>query len=158
MRRISAFIPCVALAIAAFHMSGRDTLSQDQLKMLQDPGGWQYVTITDPDSGIQTKHTCFDGQPHPNSCSGTLTLNPDNTFIQQVRIHGKADARRGTYRLDGMHIAFFDEFGTEDGPYQLTIDTQQKQLLLDMPQVHDVLELEKEYKKQLARPQSTPAK
>lgn len=124
--------------------------------MLQDSGGWEYVTITDPDSGIRTKHTCFDGQPHPNACSGTLTLNPDKTFVQQVHIHGKTDARHGTYQLNGTTIAFFDEFGTKDGPYQLTIDTQRKQLVLEMPQVRNVLELEKEYKRQLARSQGVP--
>ena len=132
----------------AASLSGRDTLNQDELKMLQDPGGWEYITISDQDAGIQTKHTCFDGQPHPQECSGTLTLNSDNTFVQQVHIHGQSVARHGTYQLDGSAIAFYDEFGTKDGPYNLTIDVQAKRLTLEMPQVRDEFKLEKEYKKQ----------
>jgi hypothetical protein len=142
---LAAAIALLGLAVC---VSGRGGLSQDELKMLQDAGGWEYITISDQDAGIQTKHTCFDGQPHPQECSGTLTLNPDNTFVQQVHIHGKTDARNGTYQLDGLEIAFFDEFGTRDGPYQLTIDTQAKRLTLEMPQVRDEFVLEKEYKKQ----------
>jgi hypothetical protein len=139
---------CVGLVGCALCLSGRDTLNQDELKMLQDPGGWEYVTISDQDAGIQTTHTCFDGQPHPQECSGTLTLNPDNTFAQQVHIHGQTVARHGKYELDGSELAFFDEFGTKDGPYRLTIDSQAKRLTLEMPQVRDEFVLEKEYKKQ----------
>jgi hypothetical protein len=147
-----------ALAGLALLLSGRNTLSQDELKMLQDPGGWEYISIGDADSGIQTAHTCFDGQPHPNECSGTLTLNPDNTFVQEVRIHGKSVARHGKYELDGAEISYYDEFGTRDGPYQLTIDTRTKRLTMEMPQVRDELELGKEYKKQRAQAQSAPAR
>jgi len=147
-----AFCGCVALFGFAACLSGRDTLNQDELKMLQDPGGWEYITISDQDAGIQTKHTCFDGQPHPQECSGTLTLNPNNTFVQQVHIHGQTDARHGNYQLDGSELAFLDEFGTRDGPYHLTIDIQAKRLTLEMPQVRDELELEKEYKKQRQQP------
>lgn len=139
---------CVSLVGCALCLSGRDTLNQDELKMLQDPGGWEYVTISDQDAGIQTTHTCFDGQPHPQECGGTLTLNPDNTFVQQVHIHGQTVARHGNYGLDGSEVAFFDEFGNKDGPYQLTIDVQAKRLTLEMPQVRDEFVLEKEYKKQ----------
>lgn len=116
--------------------------------MLTDPGGWEYVRISDPDSGIQTQHTCFDDQPHPQECSGTLTLSADRTFVQQVHIHGKTVARHGRYQLNDSGIAFFDEFGTEDGPYRLAINTQAKRLGLEMPQVRDELVLGKEYKRQ----------
>lgn len=142
----SAAIAC-ALLLCALGTSGRD-LSSDELKLLQDSGGWEYIAISDQDAGIQTQHTCFDGQPHPQECGGTLTLQPDNTFVQQVHIHGQTVARHGTYQIDGSQIAFFDEFGTRDGPYQLTLDAQAKKLTLEMPQVKDELLLEKEYKKQ----------
>lgn len=152
-----ALLCCAAVAAIATYIRARE-LNQDELKMFQDPGGWEYITISDDHAGIQTQHTCFDGQPHPNECSGTLTLNPDNTFVQQVHIHGKTVARHGKYELDGTQIAFLDEFGTKDGPYQLTIDAQAKRLTLEMPQVRAELELEKEYRKDRARPARTPAR
>ena len=152
-----AFLCGAAVAAIATYMSARE-LNQDELKMLQDPGGWEYITIGDDDAGIQTQHTCFDGQPHPNECSGTLRLDADHTFVQQVHIHGKTVARHGTYALDGSQITLFDEFGTKDGPYQLTIDTHAKRLTLEMPQVRAELELEKEYKKERARPARTLAR
>jgi hypothetical protein len=143
--RYSAAFAALAFAAA---LSGRDSLSQDDLKLLQDPGGWEFITITDSDSGIQTQHTCFDGQPHPQQCSGTLTLNPDNAFTQQVHIHGQSVARHGKYELDGSQISFYDEFGNRDGPYRLSLDARAKRLTLEMPQVRDELVLEKEYKRQ----------
>lgn len=149
------FIPGAVVIGCVAVMSARDTLSRDQLKLLQDAGGWEYITISDPDSGVQTTHTCFDGQPHPNQCSGTLTLNPDNSFVQQVHIHGQTVARHGTYQIDGTQIAFLDEFGTKDGPYQLTLDTEAQRMVLEMPQVRDELELEKRYKKDRERRQNS---
>src|SRR5947209_526706 len=107
-------------------------LTSDQLKMLQDPGGWEYIKISDVDNGIQTQHTCFDGHPHPEQCSGTLTLSAGNTFIQKTRIHGQTVQRQGTYQLDGNQLTFFDELGTKDGPYTLTINTQAKRLVMQM--------------------------
>jgi hypothetical protein len=136
-------VPFFALAFALFARS----LSPDQLKLLQDSGGWEYITMSDDHAGVQTQHTCFDSQPHPDECSGTLTLNPDNTFVQQVHIHGQTVARHGKYELDGDQIAFYDEFGTRDGPYRLTLDAKSKRLTIEMPQVRAELELEKEYKK-----------
>ncbi len=130
----------------ALHLSARDALTDDELKMLQDPGGWQYVTMSDSDDGIQTQHTCFDGLPHPQECSGTLTLTPGKTFVQSVHIHGQTVQRHGTYQLDGKQLAFFDEFGTRDGPYTLDINTQTKHLVLQMPQVRMELELESQYR------------
>lgn len=155
--RKRALMCCAAVFGLAPIVSARQTLGHDELKLLQDAGGWEYITISDADAGIQTKHTCFDGQPHAGECSGTLTLNADNTFLQQVHIHGKSVARHGKYEIDGAQISFFDEFGTKDGPYQITIDMQAKRLTLEMPQVRDELELEKEYKAAKRR-QSPPAK
>jgi len=142
---MAAGAAALALAWAA---SGDSAPSQDELKMLQDPAGWEYVRISDQDAGVQTQHTCFDGQPHPQECSGTLTMNADNSFVQQVHIHGQTVARHGAYRLDDSGIAFFDEFGTEDGPYRFTIDMKAKRLTLEMPQVRDEFVLEKKYKRQ----------
>ncbi len=124
-------------------------LSSDELKMLQDPGGWEYVTVSDADAGIQTEHVCFDGRPHPETCSGTLTLTPGKTFVKSVHIHGQTVDRHGTYRLDGNQLAFFDEFGTEDGPYTLDLNTQTKHLILSMPQIRIELELESQYREDL---------
>lgn len=129
-------------------------LSADQLKMLQDSGGWEYLTVSDADNGIQTQHTCFDGQPHPEQCSGTLNLHTDNTFVKDIHIHGQSVARHGSYELNGNQITFVDEFGTSDGPYTLDLSTQTKRMSLQISQNAGVLvradfELEKEYKKRL---------
>lgn len=147
---------CCAIVFAGFVLGARDMFSQDELKMLEDPGGWQYISISDADAGIQTTHTCFDGRTHPDQCSGSLTLNPDNTFVQQVHIHGQTVARHGKYQLDGAQIAFFDEFGNKDGPYQLTLDSKAQRLILEMPQVRDELELTRHYEKRRARARGNP--
>lgn len=151
-----ALAGCIGVAAFALAVNAGGALSEDELKLLQDPGGWEFITISDQDAGVQTQHTCFDGQPHPEECSGTLALNPDKTFVQQVHIHGQTVARHGTYQLNGSEISFFDEFGTRDGPYQLRIDTQAKRMTLEMPQVRDELQLEREYKRQ-RQPQRSPA-
>jgi len=147
-------VRALPLLLLAMRLSAWDELSADQLKMLQDPGGWEYITVTDADSGIQTQHTCFDGQPHPDQCSGTLTLHSDNAFVKNIHIHGQSVARHGQYKLDGREITFFDEFGTSDGPYALDLNTQGKTMSLQIAQTAGVLvradfELEKEYKKRL---------
>ena len=103
MSKIFVFI----FVVAVLTLCAGD-LSQDQMKMLQDPGGWQYITVSDSDSGIQTKHTCFDGQPHPDECSGTLTLRPDKTFAKDIYIHHQGVQRTGTYELKGDQLAFYD--------------------------------------------------
>jgi hypothetical protein len=151
LKRLSAAtLACVALAFAV------DSLTQDELKLLQDPGGWEYITVSDQDAGIQTQHVCFDGEPHPSQCSGKLILRPDNTFTQQVTIHGQNVDRHGTYALDEDEISFFDEFGTRDGPYTLELNTESKRLVLSMPQVRLDLELESQYKDDL-RQKKAPA-
>lgn len=124
------------LSIALVCLATGDELSGDQLKLLHDPGGWEYITIEDSDAGVQTEHTCFDGKPHPDVCSGTLTLSAGNTFVQQVSVHHQTVSRHGTYSLTGDQLAFFDEFGTRDGPYTVAIDSDKTSLSLRMPQVH----------------------
>jgi hypothetical protein len=141
--RKPVFLP--VLVMAALPLGARHDLSSQQLKLLQDPGGWEYILISDTDAGIQTQHTCFDGQPHPDECSGSLTLTPQNTFVQQTFIHHQRVARHGTYQLDGTQLSFFDEFGTRDGPYALALDQRKNLLSLDNPPVHIELELHSQY-------------
>jgi cold shock CspA family protein len=124
-------------------------LSSDQRKLLHDSGGWEFVTVTDPDSGIQTTHTCFDGHPHPDQCSGTLTFSSSGTFVKNIYIHHQAVQRHGKYELDGDQLVFYDELGTRDGPYTVAIDSVNKIMTLDMPQIHIGLELKSEYRKAL---------
>jgi autotransporter-associated beta strand protein len=150
-RILISFAPFLLLVL---HLNAGADLTGDELKMVQDSGGWEYIAVNDPDNGIQTKHTCFDGQPHPEQCSGTLTLNADNTFVQEVHIHGGTVERHGQYELDGNEITLIDELGTRDGPYTLDINLKSKQMNMQITQNSGVLvrielELEKEYKRQL---------
>lgn len=138
---------CALFALAfAVQVGAHNGLSTDELNLLQDSGGWEYLSMSDSDDGVPTTHTCFDGTPHPEQCSGTLGLTAGNTFVQNVHIHGQDIQRRGNYQLDGNQIAFFDELGTKDGPYTLELNSQNKSLVLKMPQVRIELELEKQYK------------
>ena len=41
-----------ALVGIAFLLSARGALTEDQMKMLQDPAGWEYISITDPDAHL----------------------------------------------------------------------------------------------------------
>jgi len=132
---------CVALL-----SSGRDGLTGDDRKMLQDPGGWEYITISDPDNGIQTTHTCFDGKPHRDQCSGTLTLGSDNKFVKKIYIHHLADTRSGSYKLDGNQVTFTDELAQQDGPYAIQLDAVHKTMVLQKQGVKMELELESEYR------------
>ena len=109
-------------------LSAFSTLNQDQLKMLQDSGGWDYLKMTD--TGMQTDHSCFDGKFHPETCSGRLTFSDDNKFTQVVKIEGQEVPRHGTYTLEDDQLTFLDELETRDGPYTIEIDAQQKSLLM----------------------------
>jgi hypothetical protein len=130
------YLTLALLCLATARLGARDDLTGDQLKLITDPGGWEYIKIEDSDAGIQTEHTCFDGKPHPDVCSGTLTLSSGNTFVQKVSVHHQSVSRRGTYSLEGDRLAFFDEFGTRDGPYTVAIDPDKASMSLRMPQVH----------------------
>jgi hypothetical protein len=130
------YLSIALLCVATARLGAHDDLNDDQLKLLKDSGGWEYIEIEDSDAGIQTQHTCFDGKPHPDVCSGTLTLSSGNTFVQKVTVHHQSVARHGTYELAGDQLAFFDEFGTKDGPYTVAIDPDKTSLSLRMPQVH----------------------
>jgi hypothetical protein len=136
------FLRTSLLIAAAALLSADSGLSTDQLKMLKDPGGWDYITMTN-NGGIQTEHTCFDGKPHPDECSGRLKLSPDNTFTQEVTIHGQIVPRHGTYTLEDDQLTFFDELETRDGPYTIEVDAEKKSLVMYMPQVRVELILHK---------------
>jgi hypothetical protein len=153
-RRVSVLSAGAAIALVAF--AAKDSLSKEDLDILQDPGGWEYVAVSDQDAGIQTQHVCFDGQAHPGQCSGRLTLNPAKTFLQQVTIHGQNVDRHGTFEIEDRQISFFDEFGTRDGPYSLQLNPDTKTLVLSMPQVRLELELESQYKDDLAKKKAPP--
>jgi len=102
-------------------------LANDQLKLLKDPGGWDYLKMSD--TGIQTDHPCFDGKLH-RECTGRLRFSPDNTFTQEVTIQGQTVPRHGTYTLENDQLTFFDELETRDGPYTIEIDAQKKSLVM----------------------------
>ena|SRR5947209_467453 len=142
-------INCALLSCFGVALSARD-LSSDDLNLLKDPGGWEYLSLSNPDNGIQTKHTCFDGKPHPKQCRGTLHFSVDGSFSQAVYIHGKKVQRHGKYDVDNDQLSFFDESGIRDGPYRITLDPQAKTLTLNSQAVRIELELETEYKKQRA--------
>jgi hypothetical protein len=134
-------------------ISAFDDFDPDQLALLQDSGGWEYISMNDSQDGFPTQHVCFDGRPHPDTCSGKLTLTGSNTFVQEVFIHHQSVSRHGTYELNGDQLAFFDEFGTRDGPYTIDIDTVGKFMTMEMPQIKVKLQLYKEYRKQLDKSQ-----
>jgi hypothetical protein len=146
---VTCFRFLMTSALLTVAVSAFDKLPPDQIALLQDPGGWEYVSMDDSQDGFPTQHTCFDGTPHPDACRGLLTLRSSKTFTQEVFIHQQSVARHGRYELKGDKLAFFDEFGTRDGPYTISVDTVNKLMTMDMPQVKVRLMLYKEYKKQM---------
>jgi hypothetical protein len=144
-------ISCLFLAgLLSVPVSAFDDLDQEQAKLLTDSGGWEYTKLSDH-SGVPTDHVCFDGSPHPSECSGSLTLVDDGTFVQQVVIGGSRVDRHGTWKRDEDQVAFFDEYGTQDGPYTAEIDAVAKTMVLSMPQVRMELTLESEYRKKKSK-------
>ncbi len=126
----------VASALGAF-----SDLSRDQIKLLKDPGGWDYIKMSD--TGMRTEHPCFDGKPHPDECSGRLTIGTDDKFTQAVTIQGQTVPRHGTYTLEDDQLTFFDELETRDGPYTIEIDAQAKTLVMYTSSVRIELTLHK---------------
>jgi len=135
--------------ILAVRMGAFDDLGSDQLTALTDSGGWEYISVDDSQDGFPTQHVCFDGEPHPDTCRGTLRFTQDQTFVQDISIHHQSVFRHGTYELNGDQLALFDEFGTRDGPYTIAIDLTNKLMTMEMPQVKIKLQLYKEYRKQM---------
>ena len=145
---MTRIFPIVAAAFLG--VSLLQGLNTDEMKMLQDAGGWEYVTMSRNEmNGFPTQHPCFDGHPHPGQCSGTLTLTSHNTFVQSVRIQGQTVRRSGKYELNENQLVFIDELGTKDGPYTLVLNAEAKSLVLQMPQVKMEFLLESEYRKNM---------
>ena len=156
--RIHMLISVLPVLLLGLRLNAGASLDTDELTILHDSAGWEYITVSDPVNGMRIQHTCFDGQSHPEECSGTMTLNPDNTFVQKVDIGGKTVQRHGNYELDGREITFTDELKTKDGPYSLDINLNSKQMILQITQparvvVRIQLMLEKEYKRQMQQRQ-----
>jgi hypothetical protein len=131
---------------------GQGTLTHDELSMLRDADGWEYISISDPGNGFQTQAACFDSE-RTGACEGTLIFREDNSFTQTISAQGKTMHRGGTYKLDDHNVTFVDEHGTEDGPYSLKIDLDAKTLMVDANRagvgVHMELLIEKVFKKRL---------
>src|SRR5947209_584919 len=145
MRRFSPLLLAIFVGVAS-----AEELGTDELKMLQDSGGWEYISLSrNEQNGFPTQHTCFDGRPHPEKCSGTLILTENNTFSQNVRIQGQTVKRTGTYQLNEDQLTFVDELGTQDGPYTLALNRQAKSLILQMAQARIEFLLESEYRKNM---------
>ncbi len=134
----SGLLPAVA---ACMVLRAAPDFSRDQLKLLKDPAGWDYVKMSD--TGMQTEHPCFNGQPATDECRGRLILGADNHFVQEVTIHGKSVPRKGTYTLAGDQLTFVDELENKDGPYTVALDAKANALVISMPQVRIELELHK---------------
>ena len=139
------------LGLAA-ELQADSSLTENQLKMLQDPQGWEYIALLDQDNGVPMKHDCFiQGEPGAGGCRGTLILSSDNHFTQKVFAHGGTLERHGTYELNDDQITLKDELGTSDGPYQIQLNTNKKSLEISMRQagvlVGADLVLESEYHK-----------
>ena len=140
----------VALPLA----EGREMLNHEELAMIQDPGGWEYMVISDPNNGFQTQAACFDSQ-RTGACEGKLFFRSDGTFLQTITAHGRSMHRGGTYKFDDHNVTFFDEHGTSDGPYTLKVNPQAQTLTVDATRagvgVHMELLLGREFKKRLAK-------
>jgi hypothetical protein len=102
-------------------------LSQEQLSLFHDPGGWEFIAVFDEDNGVSMQHQCFaEGEPKPSECNGTLILKSDDTFSESIFMHGFTARRHGTYKLDDDQLTLFDEFGNSDGPYTVQIDPKKQ--------------------------------
>jgi hypothetical protein len=147
---LAFFLPAVCLA-----------LDQDQLKLFNDPQGWEYIAIFDHDNGVQMQHQCFvEGSPGTGACRGMLFLPPDGHFTQTVTVHGSTLERHGTYELDDDQLTFQDELGTKDGPYTVDLKTDEKSMRISMRQsgvlIGAALKLKNQSKKKESDKQKTP--
>jgi hypothetical protein len=127
-------------------------LTRDELALLRDAGGWEYQTITDANNGFETQATCFD-QASTGQCRGNLLFRPDGSFTQTISAHGRSMHRGGKYAVTGNDVTFWDEHGTKDGPYHVSLDPVGKSLRVETTQagvkVQMDLLLESEFKKQM---------
>ncbi|HEX4771252.1 MAG TPA: hypothetical protein VH351_10495 [Bryobacteraceae bacterium] len=129
-------------------------LSSDDMNMLQDAGGWEYLSIADVNNGFKTSHVCFDEQKGKGDCRGTIVFQKDGTFTQDISAEGKNLRRHGTYQITDDGIVFVDELETKDGPYTLAFDHTNSVLTLETVQagvtIRTRLQLEKEFRKRQA--------
>ena len=117
------------------------SLTAEQLKLLKDPYGWDYVKIVDDRQGIN--QTCSDTPQNGGQCYGRIVLGSDNKFVQTAVIRNKATPRRGTYKLENDQLTLVDEQGNEDGPYTIEVDTLTKTLAIYAPQLRTEFESHK---------------
>jgi hypothetical protein len=129
-------------------------LSKDDTALLQDSGGWEYLSMADVNNGFKTTHACFDEQKGRGPCHGTLLLSKDGTFSQDISAEGKTLHRHGTYELVDDGIIFADELETKDGPYSINLDRTNSLLTLETVQagvtIRVKLQLEREFRRQKA--------
>jgi hypothetical protein len=144
-------LPAISVVLVGlFGSAGLSALTDEDIHMLQDAGGWEYVKISNASNGFPTKHHCFDGNPHPD-CNGTLVLQPEKTFVKKIYINGLADTRKGKYSFAGNQITFVDELALQDGPYQITLNREAKTLVLEFAGQRIDLELESQYRDKLKK-------
>jgi hypothetical protein len=105
-------------------------LTADETAMVQDPGGWEYLTITDANNGFDTQAVCF-AKEFTGECRGTLLFRTDNTFRQDISAHGRSMHRGGLYEINDDEITFWDEHDTQDGPYSISINSEEKTMHIE---------------------------
>lgn len=159
MRLIVGALGGCCLLLVFFAPVACFALDQDQLKLFQDPQGWEYIAIFDHDNGVQMQHQCFvEGSPSTGACRGMLFLSSDGRFTQTVTVHGSTLERHGTYDLDDDQLTFQDELGTKDGPYTVEIKTEDKSMRFSMRQAGVLigadLKLKNQSKKQSGKQKS----
>jgi len=146
--------PAVLICVAALVIGVEEAaaLTRDELKLVQDSGGWEYLTMTEVNNGFATQANCF-AKAFTGECKGTLIFRPDQSFRQDVSAHGKGMHRGGHYEIQGQDLTFWDEHETKDGPYHITINADEKSMTLETTQagvaVKIELLLESEFKRQL---------
>src|SRR3954464_10043506 len=82
------------------------SLSSDDTTLLQDSGGWEYLSISNVNNGFKTSHVCFDEQKGKGDCRGTIVFRKDLSFAQNISAEGKNLRRYGTYDLTDDGIVF----------------------------------------------------
>jgi hypothetical protein len=148
----------VALILGAVSR-GDSALTDDQVKMLKDPLGWEYLDLFQKNNGFPTKHVCFsEGESGSSECQGVLKLHDDGTFVQEVTIQGTPVPRHGTWNLDGDQLTMWDELGTKDGPYTVELNLDAKTMRISMDDAGVIVgahfKLEREYQKSKSKRQN----
>src|SRR5579884_1439771 len=132
LRILLATVVCAGTSLA---------LSSDETALLQDPGGWEYQTITDGNNGFQTQAVCFV-EAFTGKCRGTLLFRTDRSFRQDISARGSSMHRGGRYEVSGDQVTFWDEHNTPDGPYAVSINLQEKTMHLETTQAGVVTKMD----------------